>query len=499
MSKLYEYKSPFTTKKSSQTIPVILLRESNFAAWVKSQPSALKKTCLESGFAAQPERSQAIRNIEGEIQSILHGIRSPCGIYDTAAAAIAARATFSAERLKSQTFAIDGPDLTAHDIYNACLGWGLACYRFDAYKKSSGGTPILIWPKNAPREKIQSDLRAIYFLRNLVNAPSNDMGPDELESAARHAAKNHGAKISVIQDKELLKQNFPLIYTVGRGSHRRPRLIDISWGNPKHPKLTLVGKGVCFDTGGLNIKPTASMALMKKDMGGAAHVLALGMLIMAAGLHVNLRILIPAVENSIGGDAFRPGDIIHSRKGLSVENTNTDAEGRLILADTLTYACEDKPDLLIDFATLTGSARAALGPDIPPFFTTDPEIVSLLQKISLAAEDPVWNMPLWKPYRKNIESPNADLLNSSGIPGDLIYSAVFLEQFLLNNQDWLHLDIYAWEHSGRPGRPKGGAETGLRSVFKLVEDRYGQKQKNKTKPENKKSGGKKSAGKKADS
>ncbi|HOO82557.1 MAG TPA: leucyl aminopeptidase family protein, partial [Alphaproteobacteria bacterium] len=259
----------------------------------------------------------------------------------------------------------------------------------------------------------------------------------------------------------------------GKASPRAPRLIEMVWGNAKHPKVTLVGKGVAFDTGGLDIKPSSSMALMKKDMGGAAHVIGLAKLIMDHGLPVRLRVLIPAVENVVGGAAYRPSDIIKSRKGVFVENTNTDAEGRLILADALAYACEDKPELVVDYATLTGSARAGLGPDIPAMFSNNEEVAQDIQKLAKKTEDPVWNMPLWQPYRKYLDSSNADIINSTGQAGDGIYSALFLETFVEKDTDWVHLDCFSWEMSGRPGRPKGAADTGLRTVFAYLQGRFG--------------------------
>lgn len=252
-------------------------------------------------------------------------------------------------------------------------------------------------------------------------------------------------------------------------------MIDLRWGNPKRPKVTLVGKGVVFDTGGVDIKPAKAMELMKKDMGGAAHVLAAARIIMALRIPVRLRVIIPAVENAVSDRAFRPSDVFTSRKGVTIENTNTDAEGRLILSDALALACEEKPDLLVDFATLTGSARVALGFEVPAMFSNNDKIAERLQKISMEVEDPVWRMPLWRPYRRVLKSGVADLINSTGQPGDLIYSALFLEHFVEEKTDWVHLDLFAWEPSGKPGRPRGGTDMGLRAVVTLIEDRYGRR------------------------
>ena len=345
------------------------------------------------------------------------------------------------------------------------MGWGIACYQFDSYKKSKQ-QPILLLPEDVDSVRTRSVVESVYLLKHMINTPANDLSPADLEAVAASLGE-----IGVTSGKTLEKE-FPLIHMVGKAAEEEPRLIDLQWGKKSHPKVTIIGKGVTFDTGGLNIKPTQYMAHMKKDMGGAAHALALGKMVIDLKLPVRLRVLIPAVENSISDEAFRPGDIVKSRSGLTVENTNTDAEGRLILADTLTYACEDKPDLLIDFATLTGSARAALGPDIPAAFAAQEKTGARLQKIAMNSEDPIWIMPLWKPYEKHIKSANADLHNSAGLPGDLIYSALFLKQFLKGNPDWIHLDCYAWEYTGKAGRPRGGADTGLLSMLAYLEDRY---------------------------
>ena len=471
---LLNFTSPFLDKPRAKRIPIILVK--NFDEWLKKQNVQTKNFCAQIGFEGQLERALPLRNAKGELESVVITIAATCGVYDVSSVIASIKQSLNKSLLKTTSFYFAGETLKGAELNNAHLGWALGCYQFDIYKKGSSESPALLWSSGVDKARVKALAESIFLVRNLVNAPSNDLGPDELEDAARAVAKKFTAKINVTRDKELISKNFPLIYVVGQGSDRRPRLIDITWGNPKNPKVTLVGKGVCFDTGGLNIKPGAAMALMKKDMGGAAHALALGRLIMVLKLPVRLRILIPAVENAIGGNAFRPGDILQSRKGLTVENTNTDAEGRLILADALTYACEEKTDLIVDFATLTGSARAGLGPDIPPVFSTNDSLAEKLKSLSFKIGDLVWPMPLWRPYKKIIESPVANLLNSASVPGDLIFSALFLEQFLTGNPDWLHLDIYAWEHSGRPGRPRGGADTGLRAVLALMEDRYANNQ-----------------------
>ena len=298
------------------------------------------------------------------------------------------------------------------------------------------------------------------------------MGPEELAAAAKTIATAKQATIKIIEDKQLLTQNFPLVYGVGDSSLRRPRVIDITWGKATDPKVTLVGKGVCFDTGGLDIKPSAGMLNMKKDMGGAAMVLAVLWLVTSLKLPIRLRVIIPAVENSVSPQAFRPMDILPSRKGLSVEIGNTDAEGRLILADCLTWACEEKPDLLIDFATLTGHIRTALGMDIPAIFSNNDGIAQQLQGIAMSTEDPMWQMPLYQPYKPDIMSPVADINNAGNNQAGGITAALFLESFIDKTTNWIHLDLSAWEIAGRPGRPRGGTDMGVRAVLELLEQRY---------------------------
>jgi leucyl aminopeptidase len=311
------------------------------------------------------------------------------------------------------------------------------------------------------------------MVRDLVNAPTNVMGPDALEAAARSVAKLGKAIVKVIKGDKL-KKGFPLIHTVGAAAEQEPRLVDFSWGNPRHPKITLVGKGVCFDTGGLDIKPSAGMLLMKKDMGGAANMLGLAQLIMQAKLPIRLRVLLPIVENSISDEAFRPGDVYKSRKGLTVEIGNTDAEGRLILADALALADEESPELLIDFATLTGAARVALGPDLPPIFTDDTALATSLVAHSMKVNDPLWQLPLWRPYAQMIETPIADLNNAGqgGFAGS-ITAALFLRRFVEKAKAYAHVDIFAWVPTAKPGRPRGGEAQAMRAVFSYLQDRYG--------------------------
>ncbi len=458
----------FLTQKRKTNIALDPVTAKDFPAWLKKQDRQVQSAVKESGFEAKPGQVFLLNVTTGKTKRAAVGVGKPAGFYDFSRIAQKLTQLLSGKIVKEASFSISGKgDHTA-----ACIGWALACYQFDLYKESSAPLPRLVMPAGTDKKRVMAMAEGICLIRDLVTTPANDLGPAELERAAKELAGNFEATVTVTGDK-VLKKDFPLIFAVGDSSPRRPRLIDLKWGNPKHPKVTIVGKGVCFDTGGLDIKSSQYMALMKKDMGGAAHALGLARLVMGTGLPVRLRVLIPAVENSVSGVAFRPGDVFNSRKGLRVENTNTDAEGRLILADALTYACEEKPNLVIDFCTLTGSARAALGADIPAMFSNSDKIAEELKTISVKADDPVWPMPLWQPYKKLIESSIADLVNSASVPGDLIYSALFLESFLLHGTDWIHLDIFSWENSGKPGRPKGGADTGMRAVFALLEKRYG--------------------------
>ncbi|NWG23033.1 MAG: leucyl aminopeptidase family protein [Pseudorhodoplanes sp.] len=360
-----------------------------------------------------------------------------------------------------------------HDTRLAALAFGLGSYMFTRYRKTETRDVKLALPQDLEAGEISRIVEAAALARDLINTPSNDMGPAELEESARSVAAKYGAKAQAVVGDDLLKQNFPLIHAVGRASVRAPRLIELRWGDANHPKVTLVGKGVCFDTGGLDIKPESAMLLMKKDMGGAANILALAQMVMDAGLKVNLRVIIPAVENSVSGSAFRPLDIYPSRKGLTVEVGNTDAEGRLVLADALALACEDEPDLLIDMGTLTGAARVALGPDLPPFYTVDDSLAAAIEKHARAERDPLWRMPLWAPYESMLDSKVADTSNvATGSFAGSITCALFLKKFVAGAKAWAHFDIYAWTPSGKPGRPEGGECQAARAIYALLKERY---------------------------
>ena len=356
----------------------------------------------------------------------------------------------------------------------AALAWALGSYSFDRYlKRNKKDHPRLVLPKGVDGEAISRTAQGVFLVRDLVNTPSNDMGPAELEAAARKVADAHGARVNVTTGKALLAANYPLIHAVGRASTREPRLIDLKWGTDSHPKVTLVGKGVCFDSGGLDIKPASGMLTMKKDMGGGASVIALSQMIMDAKLPVRLRVLVPAVENSVSGSAYRPGDVLNSRKGLTVEIGNTDAEGRLVLADALTEADSEKPDLLICIATLTGAARAATGMELPPFFTDDEKLATDLMRHAAAEHDPLWRLPLWRSYESTIESPVADLNNAPDYNlAGAITAALFLDRFVSATKHWAHFDIPTWIDRPRPGRKKGAEANAIRALFALLAERY---------------------------
>jgi leucyl aminopeptidase len=356
----------------------------------------------------------------------------------------------------------------------AALSWCLSAYRFTRYRKQTSEQPVLLCPQHVDGARIRRSVEGVTLARDLVNTPANDMGPSALEKAACGLGETFGLKPCTIIGEDLLKYNFPLIHAVGRAAADAPRLVDFVIGPPDAPKVTLVGKGVCFDTGGLDIKPSSAMLLMKKDMAGAATALALAHMVMDAKLPVRLRVLIPIVENAVSSNSFRPGDVCASRKGLHVEIGNTDAEGRLILADALALAAEEKPDLLMDFATLTGAARVALGPDLPPFYTNDDALAAEIAEIGMAEHDPVWRLPLWEAYDSLLDSKVADLNNvSSGPFAGSITAALFLRRFVEGAKAWVHFDIYGWNPSTKPGRPEGGETQAARLLYALLEKRYG--------------------------
>ena len=360
--------------------------------------------------------------------------------------------------------------LSGPELEEAALGWLLSSYIFDRYKKKAPAKAKLVAPSGVNVTRIESIVAGDFLTRDLINTPASDMGPEMLEAAFLKLAQDHGAQADVVLGDDLLAHNFPMVHAVGRSSDQAPRLLDMVWGKPTNLKITLVGKGVCFDTGGLNIKPGASMGLMKKDMGGAATVMGLAHMIMSLDLDVRLRVIVPAVENSISAGAFRPQDVLTSRKGLTVEVNNTDAEGRLVLADALALADEEEPDLLICKATLTGAARIALGPDVMPFYTDGDDLAAELVAAGKAVADPLWRMPFWEPYEAMIEPDIADLDNAPADSlGGSITAALFLRRFVEKTANFVHLDIYGWTQRAMPGRTKGGACMSARALLHMVE------------------------------
>ena len=363
--------------------------------------------------------------------------------------------------------------LDDHALTLAALAWSLGTYSFERYKARNQARPRLVVGNAINRNALEIQLSAIYLVRDLINTPATDMMPQHLAQATEELAAEHHAHVNQIIGEELLAQNYPMIHAVGRASAHAPRLIDLTWGNSEHPKVTLIGKGVCFDSGGLDIKPASAMRLMKKDMGGAAHVLGLASMVMASRLPVRLRVLIPAVENAVSSNAFRPGDVLTSRQGLTIEVDNTDAEGRLVLCDALTEAAGETPVLIIDFATLTGAARTALGTEVPALFSNKESVVKGVMHAAEEVDDPVWPLPLHRPYRALLDSTIADIANSSKEPyAGAITAALFLQEFVPAELDWMHFDVMGWNLRNRPGHPVGGEAMGVRAVFLYLKNRF---------------------------
>jgi leucyl aminopeptidase len=456
----------FETAATTSAIPITFVTKATWETIKSALPAAARQFALANGFAAKPGKCLTLPTADGAIAQVLFGLED---------GASKSRDLFRPGALPGllppgvYRFA-NAP----HDARLATLAFALGSYRFGRYRKTDSADVRLVPPDGIEIAEIERMAEAAFLARDLINTPSNDMGPEQLAEAAQALATRFGASFSCITGDELLRQNFPLIHAVGMASTRAPRLIDFSWGDPSHPKVTLVGKGVCFDTGGLDLKPSSGMLIMKKDMGGAANVLALAQMVMDAKLKVRLRVLIPAVENAVAGNAFRPLDIFKSRKGLNVEIGNTDAEGRLVLADALALADEEKPDLLVDLGTLTGAARVALGPDLPPFYTNDETLADDVARCAKAENDPLWRMPLWPPYDSWLDSKVADINNAPGgsFAGS-ITCALFLQRFVEQARSWLHVDIYGWTPSAKPARPEGGECQAARAIYQLLSQRYG--------------------------
>jgi leucyl aminopeptidase len=455
----------FVTQSKGAAIPIWFASSANWKDVRQSLDQQAVAYADAAGFEPKPGRFVLLPGKSGTVGGVVFAIESRDEKF---------RDPFLpgslAELLPAGTYRFAN---SPHDTRLAALSFALGSYRFNRY----GGAPPkqvrLVLPDDVDGDDLSRIVEGVTLARDLINTPANDMGPAELDEAARSLARRHGADVQTIEGEDLIKQNFPLIHAVGRASARAPRLIDLQWGDPGHPRVTLVGKGVCFDTGGLDIKPGGSMQLMKKDMGGAATVLALAHMLMDRGVRLRLRVLIPAVENAVSGTAFRPLDIYRARSGISVEVGNTDAEGRLILADALAAADEEKPELLIDLGTLTGAARVALGPDLPAFYTDNDGIAEEVARHAAAENDPLWRLPLWPPYKSMLETKIADISNDAGSRfAGSITCALFLQRFVAAARVWLHFDIYAWTPKAKPGRPEGGECQAARALYALLAARY---------------------------
>jgi len=449
-----------------QDVPVSAVTPSEYTAWLKRQGKFAQGWLKSIAFKPERGRIALVPNRTGTLGHVLLGLGdgTEADLPWTYAPLVA--------RLPQGRYVLD-PAAEPVRAQAAALGWLLASYRFTRYKKAPPPLPVFVWPKHIDRDECRRIAEGINFGRELINVPAEDMGPEELANAALSLAELHGAEFECTVGKALLRANYPAVYAVGRASPNEPRLIDLRWGDPAAPKVTLVGKGVCFDSGGLDLKSAAGMRLMKKDMGGAASVLGLAHMLMDSGTPVRLRVLIPAVENSIDGLAMRPGDVLNTRKGITVEVGNTDAEGRLILCDALAEADSEDPDLLIDFATLTGAARVALGTDLPALFSTSREIAAQALAAGERLSDPMWPMPLYAGYRRHLDSSVAALSNVSNVEfGGAITAALFLREFVDKDRRWMHVDTMAWNTSGRPGRPVGGELLGVRAMFAMLRERY---------------------------
>lgn len=450
--------------------PLWLLTEAGLPAWLAEQPEPARAWVRANGFQAERHRVLALPGPDGLAAGAVIGL----GPLARAGDLTLWHAAPLAERLPPGTYALATP-LPSAAATQFALGWLTGAYRFGRYRSAAPARcAALIAPDGADLRYVEAAARATALARDLINTPANELGPAELAQAAADLADRRGAHCEVLEGAELETRNYPLIRAVGAGSPRAPRLVDLNWGDSAAPRVTLVGKGVCFDSGGLDLKPSAAMLLMKKDMGGAACALALASLLMELGAPVRLRVLLPCVENCIDGSAYRPGDVLRSRKGLTVEIGNTDAEGRLVLADALTEADAERPQLLIDLATLTGAARTALGPELPAAYSPDEALLAELRAQGDVECDPVWPMPLWAGYDDELASKIADLGNVSASPfAGSIIAALFLKRFVTATRPWLHLDLYAWNAKERPGRPVGAEAQCVRALYGLVRKRFG--------------------------
>ncbi|PZP60396.1 MAG: leucyl aminopeptidase [Pseudoxanthomonas spadix] len=450
----------FLDARTDQVRPLHVLQREQFGAWCAQQAPAVTAWLQAQGFGAAPGTLALLPGDDGVAGAVL-------GIADAGDPLSYGHAPMG---LPSGSAWEVVSELSADARAALELGWGLGAYRFDRYKTATRAPARLL--RTAADARTDDLLAACLRVRDLVNTPTEDMGPDELEAVVRRIGAEHGAQVEAVTGDALLERNFPAIHAVGRASHRAPRLIALRWGAEDAPKVSLVGKGVCFDTGGLDLKPADGMRNMKKDMGGAAHAIALAELVMRQRLPVRLTLLVPAVENAVGPNAFRPGEIIATRTGVSVEIDNTDAEGRVILGDALAHAGEDKPEVLLDFATLTGAARIALGPELPVLFSNDDALANAWLAAGERTRDPLWRLPLWRPYLRYLTSHVADLANAGSRMAGAVTAALYLERFVPAGTPWAHLDVYAWNDSDRPGRPAGGEAMALRAAFEMLRSRY---------------------------
>src|SRR5690349_14064416 len=446
-----------TDKKAfEKAVPILATDAKRLPKLVASLSPAERRWLEASQFDGSPNTFTLLSDSKGGIARVIAGVRDADDPWSLAALPL---------KLPRGRYALGkGPVTIAPE--KAAFAWDLGGYQYTRYKKGKRKAADLQLERSARVEEALEMAQAVRLVRDLVNTPAEDMGPEQLSDMAREQAERFGGQFDEWVGDELVAQNFPAIHAVGRAAARPPRLIEINWGNPKHPRVAIVGKGVCFDTGGLDIKTAEGMRLMKKDMGGAAHAIALARLVMQRELPVRLHMLVPAVENAIAGNAYRPGDVVRTRKGLNIEVGNTDAEGRVILCDALAYAVEHKPRTLIDFATLTGAARVALGPELPVLFANDEKLATKLLEAAGTQRDPMWRLPLWRNYRRLFDSDVADFSNSGkgGFAGSIV-AALFLDYFVPEDVAWAHFDVYAWNDAGRPGRPVGGEAQGLRAVL----------------------------------
>ena len=450
----------YTLEGAESAVPLVPVTRKTLEDWLGGQPERVRRWVEAAGFKGKANSRLRIPGEDGALAAVLLGVHEIGDAWPFGGAAA---------RLPAGTYRLEA-DWDEEARKRVAIAWGLGAYRYDRYKASSREPARLVIADAAPIEAV---VLSAYLVRDLINTPAQDMMPEDLAAAARDLAAGFGAEFQEVVGEELLSENYPAIHAVGRASVHEPRLLDLRWGDESAPRLTLVGKGVCFDSGGLDIKPANGMRQMKKDMGGAAHALGLARLIMAHKLPVRLRVLIGAAENAISGNAFRPGDVLQTRKGLTVEVDNTDAEGRLVLCDALAESAADEPELLIDFATLTGAARVALGTEVPAFFSSSDDVAAGLMEASETEDDVVWRLPLHKPYRAELDSDIADMVNSAAGPfGGAITAALFLQRFVPKETDWVHFDLMAWNLRARPGRPKGGEAMGLYATFKYLAQRF---------------------------